>query len=1225
MRNSNYKTVLGLDLGVASIGWSLVQLPLKDGLEPSILGMGVRVIPLSADEKTEFTAGKAQQKNAKRRQMRGMRRNLQRYGLRRQRLRYLLEAHGMMPPKELFAMERLALWDLRARAVSERIALQELGRVLFHINQKRGFKSNRKTDQVDDAGEDGKPSKGKKDELSYTERIQARKAALEATGLSIGAYFAQQLAQNPHAKMREEVYPRAIYIDEFDRIWATQAAFHPEALTEALYREVRDRTIFHQRPLKSAKGLVSGCKFESRTYRDKSGKWVQKPIPAAPISSPLYQEFRIWQELNNVRILAKDGTETALTLAQMQQLHAYLSENAFITTTNFLKAVLGKGRGKEKWNKESERMPGNKTLAEIRKALGEEALKHTAYLQFDAATTQLRPVDLDRFPDIEIEGVRIGQREELPPSVEMADAYLLWNLLYSAEDNDELRKNLEERGFSSACANSLLKVKLEDGYGTLSSKALRRILPYLRLGLTYDKACLAAGYNHSDADGTLDFVEELAEQLEPIHSGELRNPAVERILNQCINVVNAILAQYGHPDDIHVELARELKQDAKKREKATSENNRRDKENKAIKELLEGKDGEKGVLKRATREDIEKYRLWKEMDMISPYEPKNPISLQELFGGLVDVEHIIPRSRLFDDSFQNKTIARRKVNKAKDNTTGWDFMKSQGAQALHDYEEFIALRLEAKDGINKGKAAYLRMSMEEIPNDFLARQIKETQYISKQVLTRLRPLVHEKSQLMASSGGVTAFLRHQWGLDDMLQKLVWDKYAAKDKTRSRNDKDGKRITFIEGWSKRDDHRHHALDALVVAMTSRSLIQRLNTLNADADQRDTKWRPQAPWPGGFLHQIERAMQGIIISLKPGKRDAVKSLNRYKRKGAIAEQVTWTPRGELHNQSVYGINYSQAPAMVKLDAKIDPMGIVQPHIKRLVLDHVARHGGHAPTALADLKRNPIWLDEVAKIPLKEVEYRQPRTVKRSPLLGLKAKDIADVVDARVRAILQARIASHGEAKAFDNLAQDPVWFNEAAGIKIERVRLYERPAVDSVRKIRRGYVAPSNNHHAALYRDAEGKLQEHLCTFWDAVARRKAGVEVIVRHPQATFDQVLAAPALAENVLPYLPDPSWTFVQSYAQNELFLICPDEGQAEALLAAKDLSAMSPWVFRVQKISSKYYVFRHHLETRVDGNNDETNLSLQTQRTVRIQSLNLPFHKLRFNLLGHLIASQP
>jgi CRISPR-associated endonuclease Csn1 len=1223
MRNPNSKLVLGLDLGVASIGWALVQQSPDPSIDPTILGMGVRVIPLSIEEKDEFSAGSKQSKNANRRIKRGIRRNLQRFTLRKHRLVRLLTDHHMLPSPELFALGRQQLWDLRARAARERIDLTEFGRVLFHINQKRGFKSNRKTDPLDDAAEAGKAPK---EALRYTEKIQARQQTLEASGLSIGAYFAAQLREHPHAKMREAIYPRAAYIAEFDLLWATQARHYPHVLTEELRTAIRDRTIFHQRPLKSAKGLVNGCRYEKRPYKDaKSGKWIPNAIPAAPISSPLYQEFRIWQELANVRIVWKDGRpEEPLTPAQKQQLYTQLSTSAYITATDFLKTVLGKSAKLAKWNRLGERLPGNKTLAQIRKALLEVPGHIDQYGTLDLTQTQTFLAKVPADDPASTERVLV-QREEVIPAIEKEPAYQLWNLLYSAEDNEVLARKLVHMGFPTATAQQLTKVKLEDGYGTLSTKALRRILPCLRQGMTYDAACATVGYQHSDYEGKDEILEKLAERLAPIHKGELRNPVVERILNQCVNVVNAILETYGHPDEIHVELARELKQNAKQRERASRENNARDRENKKIAALIE----EQLPFQRVTREDIEKYRLWEEMGKISPYEPNRPISIQELFGGDVDIEHIIPRSRLFDDSFQNKTIARRGPNRDKGNRTGYDYMQSLGEQALHDYLEFIQGRLTAKGGISPQKAKILKMKQADIPTDFVARQIKETQYISKEALTRMRPLVRQKTDLLATSGGITAFLRHHWGLDDLLKALVWDKYAKLGKTKERKDKTDKRITYIQGWSKRDDHRHHALDALVVAMTSRSLIQRLNTLNADADARfqakEDKWKPKAPWSNAFVGQLTQAMQGIIISLKPGKRDAVRSKNRYKRGKHMAEQMTWTPRGELHKETVYGINYSQTPTMVKLDGKIDPEGIVDPRIRARVLDHIARHGGHAPTALDDLKRHPIWLDEAAKIPLKEVYYRQPRTVKRSHLRDLKAKDIPDVVDARVRAILQARITSHGEAKTFDNLEQDPVWFNEAAGIKIERVRVYERPSVDSVRKIRRGYVALGNNHHAALYRDAQGKLQEHLCTFWDAVARRKAGISPIVRDPQATFDAVVTRPELAETVLRYLPDPSWTFVQSYAQNELFLICPDEAQAEALLATKDLKAMSPWVFRVQKITAGDYFFRHHLETSV-AKNEELKEAAVTGRTKRITAIaNFPRIKLRFNLLGHLIDPQP
>src|SRR5690606_20518334 len=347
---------------------------------------------------------------------------------------------------------------------------------------------------------------------------------------------------------------------------------------------------------------------------------------------------------------------------------------------------------------------------------------------------------------------------------------------------------------------------------------------------TYDKACKKSGYNHSASITKEDNeVRTLLDKLQLYPKNSLRQPVVEKIINQVINLINEIIDEKNgfvtHEEryakdkfEIRVELARELRQSAEERNKTYSRNSKMDRKHKEISDILRKELG----FKRVSRNDIERYKLWEEFNYMSPYEPNRPVSLSEVFnqvqGRLYDIEHIIPKSRLFDDSFNNKTICPRTFNSgnhslAKNQMTAYDYMKSRGEKSFNDYLEFIKSHLYKKDGISKAKFDKLMMSVEKIPEDFINRQLQETRFISREIRKLLSQICRN---VHATSGPVTDYLRHRWGYDYVLQKLNWHKYEAIGKTVIEENKHGKPLYKIIDWSKRDDHRHHAIDALVIA-------------------------------------------------------------------------------------------------------------------------------------------------------------------------------------------------------------------------------------------------------------------------------------------------------------------------------------------------------------------------------------------------------------------------
>ncbi|MCX7768885.1 MAG: hypothetical protein N2110_07680, partial [Flavobacteriales bacterium] len=285
-----YKKVLGLDLGVSSIGWALVK---ENYNSPSeILGMGVRIVPLDREESDEFTSGNKITKNQQRTQKRTARKNYYRYTLRRRALTAELKKHNMFDPN-LFSLPQLKLWELRAKAVTEQISLTELGRVLYHLNQKRGYKSGK----ISQSEEEKDPK--------YVEAIKSRYQELRAAGKTIGQKFYEELLKNPHYRIKQQVFPREAYQEEFDRIMHNQKRYYPDVLTDAFIEHLRDDIIYHQRKLKSQKGLVSICEFEGFHVKNKEGKEIFVGPPVAHRSNPLFQVEKIWESINNITLKSR--------------------------------------------------------------------------------------------------------------------------------------------------------------------------------------------------------------------------------------------------------------------------------------------------------------------------------------------------------------------------------------------------------------------------------------------------------------------------------------------------------------------------------------------------------------------------------------------------------------------------------------------------------------------------------------------------------------------------------------------------------------------------------------------------------------------------------------------------------------------------------------------------------------------------------------------------------
>lgn len=1227
------KKILGIDVGPASIGWAVV-LEGDDGSK-EILALNSRIIPLSADEKKEFGQGLAATKNANRRLKRSARRNNQRYKLRRKALVERLTQMGMLPDEMLIKLPTLELYGLRYTALRDKISLPELGRILVHLNQKRGYKSLRGTEDpeaspIEGVEENAGVKKVKK--TDWQERFDSLEDALEHRGLMPGEYFFEQLKADPLYRVKEKICGRNRYQDEFDRLWEKQHEYYPDVLTDENRRYLRNEVIFYQRPLKSAKHLVSDCDFESFWAKDKTGTWTEMHPKVAPKSSPLFQFCKVWESVNTISITDRMGKDVAISLEQKHAIVEDLECNPKLSATALLKKLNLKARDhipnqliKEKG------IQGNLTRCILLQRFEQAGLDPGHWLNL--------PLQLETYVNTTRPDPDTGEvipRQRFSSDVEHSPYYRLWHLLYSSQDNDSLVINLQKMlGCTEEQARIISAVDFtKGGFGNKSSKAMRHILPYLIQGEVYSEACNSAGYNHSNSiTKEQNLQRELLDKMEGVRQNSLRNPVVEKILNQLVHIVNQVMASFGRPDEIRVELARELKQNKDERGRAFKEINKKEREKDNLrKTLMEEPEFRALGRTRVSARNLEKYRLWLEFDKQSPYEINKTVGIAELFREY-EIEHIIPKSLLFDDSFANKTICHRNHNSgtnAKNQMTAHDFMKRrEGGQHYEDYTKFVA---DAYNGrrISKTKWQRLLTTAENIPAGFIDRQLRETQYIAKKAKEMLHSVCRE---VTSSTGSVTDYLKQHWGWSEALLNLNWNRFPE-ERRREETDPHGKVNRQIKDWTKRADQRHHALDALTVACTKPSYIKQLNDLNqkVQGSKEESKYsilkkeviqseRPFSP------AQVQEALENCLVSYKPGQRVATRNTNKIRKgKKIIHRHLELTPRGAFHEESVYGLrqtpDHGPEPKAVmrwnisKLDKPKQFNQIVDRRVRNLLIDAFIRAGGvleripkkgegpdNMDFALARfLEMGGIVVPSKLNAQQEAANKKAMETIQKTEFTLRDHTRGLDVPVRRVRMVF--------------NYTLIPLHASENG----QTFAMARADSSEDAKKV--DYVNLKNNHHFALYQDADGKIQECIVTFWEAFQRQKNGLPIVIKNTAETLDKVLQeTTGYPETLWESLPKADWQYLLSGQQNEMFVFDMSRDEILTAIQNKQFKKISPNLFRLRKISEGINWFNHHLESEPRESLEDKKFGKTIQastKTFREREV----HKVRLDHLGRIVS---
>ncbi|WEK43100.1 MAG: type II CRISPR RNA-guided endonuclease Cas9 [Candidatus Sphingomonas colombiensis] len=867
VQKSNRPWRLGADLGANSLGWAAIELSAPVNGKPiSILAAGSRIFSDGRDPKSGASLA------ADRRDARAMRRRRDRFQQRRKALIKYLIADNLFPADEeaRTAMAAIDPYAVRARALDEPLSLPELGRALFHLNQRRGFKSNRKADRKadDDAGKIAVGIDRTRDAIrqaeeeagaepgswTYGKWLYVRRAsAADANAIpSVRTRLRPESGENAKGDGYDFYPGRALMEEEFDAIWEAQAPHHPEVLTNAVHDRLHE-IIFYQRPLKAPR--IGMCTLIANDER-------------LPKAHPLFQRRRLLEELNALMIVRSGEMAQRLTREERDILLLKLKDKGKVSFASLRKTL--KLDPDARFNKESENRPELKG-DEVAAVMG-------AKTRFGNRWVHLA---------IEEQWDVIARLETVESDAEDA-AFRAWLV--------------DIHNLTPEQARAVANAPLPQGYGRFGEGATRRLIEALRGGekdgrvLVYSEAVIAAGFGHHSDLRTGEIFEDTQgrPQLpyygvalerhimpgtgDPSHPEEMRvgrltNPTVHIGLNQLRRIVNTLIRAYGPPAEIAIELARELKLTDEDKKRINKENN----ENR----LAAEKRSEKllGIGKPDTGANRALLKLWEELNPDNVLDRRciytgQQISIDMLFSAAVEVDHILPFTATLDDSNGNKILCLREANREKGKQSPYE---AWGHSAR--WEE-IAARAAQLPRNKRWRFEPDAMDKFRDESGFLARHLVDTQYLARLSREYLAALYPDKGEgtgkIWVSPGRMTEMVRRKVGLNDLLPDHNFGGGADQAKNRL-------------------DHRHHAIDAVVVAIVDRSMLNSISRASGQ-EGMDGRERIEIPPPWeNFRNDLRTAVNAITVSHRADHGTTSKA-GLPKGRDATA--------GRLHNDTAYG---------------------------------------------------------------------------------------------------------------------------------------------------------------------------------------------------------------------------------------------------------------------------------------------------------------------------------
>jgi CRISPR-associated endonuclease Csn1 len=1047
--------------------------------------------------------------------------------------------------------------------------------------------------------------------------------------------------------------------------------------------------IFYQRPLKSKTSLISDCSLEFAPIKDKKGTLVKdsngnqvvKPLKCIAKSNPIFQEFRLLQFVKNLKIYKKeivndvDVTNIYLkTEEDLVELFNWLNDKAEISQKQFLAYPKFKLKeDKYRWNFVEDKIyPCNETRNQFLNAIAK--------------------IDVDK------------------SFFDTKNAQDLWHILYSVTDKIEITKaittfakrhNLPDKFIANF---SKLKPYKRD-YGSYSEKAIKKLLPLMRFGSYWKESNIdiktfaridkiqtgefdenmrtrvrekaihlskttdfqglplwLASYiiydRHSEASDVSKWKTpaDIAWFLNPKNKSgfkqhSLRNPIVEQVITETLRVVKDIWQHYGEGkenffNEIHIELGREMKNNAADRKRITDNINQNENTNLRIKAILTElkNDGvndvrpyspsqqeilkiyEEGVysseIKKEKLEEIDKirknakptpseiikYKLWLEQGYISPYTGKL-IPLSELFTTKYQIEHIIPQSRLFDDSLSNKVICESEVNELKSNMTALEFIQKNedrivtltGGKTVKIFTK-DAYRKYITAYYNKNKNKQKRLLSEEIPEKFIERQLNDTKYISKIIKNLLSKIVREDDEqevtskhIVSLNGSITSRMKQDWGLNDVWNNIITPRFERLNALTNSSDfgkielkKDefgnkGKQVfqttvpdALAKGFTKkRIDHRHHALDALVIACVTKDHINYLNSINSERtnyslvsklrrteeiviNEKKQKIAKEfhKPWDN-FTKKAEDQLDRTIISFKQNTRVINKTVNKYqawKEEDGAMKKVTlkqtkgdnWAIRKPMHAETVSGkvflkrikqshITIANAIEQIEL--------IVDKEVKKQLTEKIKQYPNNLVGLKKHLKAFPVMIDGKTIDKVQVYETIEATATRKTLDNSFDEKKIEKITDTGIQKILLTHLKQEMYQNAMDEngkkIPAHEIAFSENGleelnknltalnnGKKhqpIKKVRVFEEGGKFSLgntgnKTTKYVEAAKGTNLFFAIYQDEKGKRNYKTIPFNEVIERQKQGLSA-AQETDENGNRLLFT--LSPNDLVYIP--------------------------------------------------------------------------------------------------------
>ena len=1125
---------------------------------------------------------------------------------------------------------------------------------------------------------------------------------IEKSHKTVGAYVYETLLQNPMQKVRGKLVrtiERKFYKDELKQILEKQREFHPELRDEDLYNDcVRelyrsnetyqfilskrdfvhlflDDILFYQRPLRSQKSAIGDCILEFKTYKDKDGNNIKEYLKVISKSNPLYQEFRIWQWLYNLKIYRKEDDEDVTlqfiaNIEDKEQLFDFLSNRKSIEQKPLLEYLI-KAKGLKK------------------------QVKTEAY-RWNYVEDKIYPCSETKT----MISTRLAKVENIPDNFFTKEIeQKLWHIIYSVTDKNEFEKALRtfakkyDLDIASFVDNFKKIPPFKNEYGSFSEKAIKKLLPLMRLGkywkwndidnntqnriskiitgeydeeikdIVREKSIALTNENdfqglqlwlaqylvygrHSEADiaGKWHSVADLEKYLNEFKQHSLRNPIVEQIITETLRVVRDIWRKYGQGaenffSEIHVELGRDMKNTADERKKIVNVVTENENTNLRIKALLmelknnsdgklevenvrpysptqqdilkiyeeyaisTGLDNEKDEkvkedikkisrVAQPTTTELQRYKLWLEQKYCSPYTGK-VIPLGKLFTEEYQIEHIIPKSRYYDDSFSNKVICEAAVNKLKDKCLGLEFIKNYHGQIVETGfgQKVTIFDEEAYQNFVKQHYAYnhskrTKLLLEEIPEKMIERQMNDTRYISKFVLPLLSNLVRAKENdngvnsknVLPVNGKITTMLKQDWGLNDVWNDLILPRFVRMNELAktiaftSWNEQHQKYLPTVplelsKGFQKkRIDHRHHAMDALVIACATRDHL--LNNKHANTDtirydlqrklrlfERVTYIDPQTknnvtkdipkefkkPWDN-FTVDARNELEKIIVSFKQNLRIINKATNIYTKyengkKIKVGQKgLNWAIRKPLHKETVFAKVSLRKRKTVRLsEALKDWKKIVDKKLKQEIKRLTCQYGKFdVDTILRYFKDRKYQFGEVDVSKVKMYYFDEENAaVRKNVDTSFTEKFIqGSVTDTGIQKILLNHLEAKGNKveiafspEGIEEMNKNIIQLNEGKlHLPIFKVRVYETignkfsVGVKGNKKDKYVEAAKGTNLFFAIYVDENGIRSYETIPLNIVIERLKQGLSVV---PEKNRKEHSLLFYLSPNDLVYVP--------------------------------------------------------------------------------------------------------